>query len=154
MPLVKATETWVRAVLRTTSGVAQRGANGVGNYAAGVATWLIDQGFGTAFEPDEGSALGADPSDLNVHTTANRSPEVETSEVETSETWETVVLKFLNQEDAEEIAHAVKGIGSVTASDLVEARPLTIEKLGDILNKRQMDALESWAEAKSDAEVS
>lgn len=166
MPLVKASEAWRQATLKTPYGPAQRPAQGVGNFSLAISNWLIHQGLASAYDPDDSAAESTPPASdpenpTEEPTLPTSDPEASTPDPETSEnpedsepvegegpqdSWETKALTFLNENTPEEIAQSIKGIGSVTAADLVAAKPLTLKKLQSVLTKRQLEALQAWAE--------
>jgi hypothetical protein len=61
------------------------------------------------------------------------------------EPWRELLLEFFNTQQPGAIAEAIKGIGPKTDEDLITARPLSWEKVEEILSDRQMEAARKWA---------
>lgn len=107
--------------------------------------WLLNQGYIEKGKGDSSTEPGkkAEPEipEIKPQPTPGGSSQGELSE-------EGILIDFLNTSDAGKIQETIKGVGSTTAQAIVAGRPMTMDKLGDILQQRQMEAAMEWAKAE------
>lgn len=151
MVLVKPTARWLGKTQRIPRGrkIERNGLSGEIEVTEAEAKYLLDRFVAVVVEMPEASADPKDappPADPLERSTEEGSPPEPTEEVPPVETdappsEETLVLQYLNATEPEAIAQQIKGIGRKTAEELVAARPLSWEKVNEILSDRQMETL-------------
>jgi hypothetical protein len=142
MPFVTPTDLWdqsPRRLIVPDLGTVDYPRGGAIAVDEGIAAWLLEEGYVTEAEPPQTIAVKTPPEPNEQEQEQERdSGETQTPELEE---WQTKTLEFLNSTPSEEVAKQIKGIGNKTAEDLAKACPLDWNKLNEILNSSQINAL-------------
>lgn len=165
--LIQPTDKWHSRTVATPEGLVKR-PPGASSFEVDDAPgqWLIDNKFAIAAAPSIAPERAHPPVNpaSNTEILSEAQPVITTSEKysadpasgQTSATtdnapqlepWQKLTLEFFNTQQPGAIAEAIKGIGPKTDEDLIAARPLSWEKVEEILSDRQMEAARKWAES-------
>ncbi len=137
---IRATAKWSNLCIPSPFGILKRPyGSGPFSVPSREGNWLIKSKYAVSAEESsiEEESLG-EIEEIDKGEGESQPEETEQEETPSENQPQTDLVEFLNASTTvEEITEAITGIGSATAQKLIEAQPLTWEKVSGILNTKQ-----------------